>query len=360
MNDRDIPSLDGLRAASVLLVVGGHLGLSGSAPPAFDPALRYFDGATGVRIFFVISGFLITTLLLREMAAGAADLPRFYLRRLLRLFPVQLAFIVALVALVATTALSVSTCQFATALTYTKNYGCSGWIDAHLWSLSVEEQFYLLWPFVLTRLPRRWAIAVAFALIVVSPISRAVQYGLGNRGGHFPWLTSNSDALMIGCLLAIAIGAYPPKMRAFAGCHPAAMRSAAIVALAVPVVLEHHVLLGWFTVLFGPALQALAGAYLILSLTLVRRGMLYTVLNLRAVRFVGVLSYSLYIWQQIFMSQPDVFGLARAPWLLRFPVNVVLCFAAAYLSYRLIELPANAVRRRLTPKRAGIASVPLA
>ena len=77
-------------------------------------------------------------------------------------------------------------CQFFTALTYTKNYGCGAWIDGHLWALSVEEQFYLLWPIVLIRAPRRIAVIGAFGLIALSPVSRAAEYVLGGRS--FFWL----------------------------------------------------------------------------------------------------------------------------------------------------------------------------
>lgn len=351
--ERFIPSLDGLRAASVALVIAGHLKLSGSAPDYVSASLRYVDAATGVRVFFVISGFLITTLLLAERAKGQASLRRFYLRRFVRLFPVQFAFVVTLGCLTLTTGLRMSECQFVTAITYTKNYACAGWIDGHLWSLAVEEQFYLLWPFLLLRLPRKVAIHAAFVLIAVSPASRAIEYLFGARN-TFIWLTSNSDALMIGCLLAMLPAGVTT---AIVSRRPALGRSVAVAALVIPTIFAEHLWFAVLTVTITPTLQALAAAYLIASLTSVRSGVAYRALNLRGVQFVGILSYSIYVWQQIFFSRPQVFGLAAATWPLRFPINIALALLTAAASYALIEKTFDRLRRRLrSPSSTSVGS----
>lgn len=337
-----IPSLDGLRAISIVLVLGGHLGYSRTAPSALLPFMPVFTGELGVRIFFVISGFLISSLLLQEhQSHGRISLQNFYIRRFLRLAPVQLAFIATLFILTVATGLSMSGCQFLTALTYTKNYACGAWVDGHLWSLSVEEQFYLLWPFVLARAPRRVAILTALALILVSPASRALEYRLGAR--QFFWLTSNTDALMLGCLLALA-----PTYRliAMGRAHRTALLTASIVVIVCQEFLKQHSLLGWLTVTIGPLLQSASIAYLILSLTQRSAGMAYQALNWRPLTLIGILSYSLYVWQQIFFAHPDAFGLSARPLLLSFPVNLLSCFAVAIFSYRYIEKPLLAFRRR--------------
>lgn len=347
---RFIPSLDGLRAVSVALVVASHLQLSGTAPAFMHEALRYMDGATGVRVFFVISGFLITSLLLAEQATGRASLGLFYLRRLVRLFPVQFIFVLTLGILALTTGLRMSACQYVTALTYTKNYGCGGWIDGHLWSLAVEEQFYLLWPFLLLRLPRKFAVGLALMFILVSPASRAVQYLLGSRGA-FTWLTSNSDALMIGCLLAMTSQGLRGSISRW---YPGVGRLLAVIVIITPTLLSSHLLLGALTVTIGPTAQAIAVAYLIASLTSERIGVSYHLLNLKSVRLVGVLSYSIYVWQQIFFSRPEVFGLDRAPWPLQYPFNLILALLTGVASYLLIEKPFSRLRHRLKAPDTGV------
>src|SRR5690242_6133910 len=95
-SDKHIPSLDGLRAVSILMVLGGHLVQSGTAPALFLPFAPFFSGGLGVRIFFVISGFLISSLLLREQQdSGYVSLRNFYIRRFIRLAPVQVIFVAA-------------------------------------------------------------------------------------------------------------------------------------------------------------------------------------------------------------------------------------------------------------------------
>jgi peptidoglycan/LPS O-acetylase OafA/YrhL len=344
-----LPSLDGLRAVSILLVVLGHA-FSMTAPSGWRPLTYVFDGGLGVRIFFVISGFLITTLLLREQAeAGAISLPRFYVRRFLRLAPVQLAYIGALFLLTLTTPLQVSTCEFATSLTYTKNYGCGTWVDGHLWSLAVEEQFYLIWPTLLALLPRRPLIVVLAALACISPISRALEYHSGHR--TLTWLTSNTDVLMIGCLMAFS--AHSPLMTRLIGWRPAVGRLMAVGLIAAPMVMSAHYWLGWFTVMFGPALQAAAAAYLICSLVFAPKGWSVAVLNAPPVAFLGRMSYSLYVWQQLFFTSATAFGLTWAlP--LEFPFNVGFALLAGLASYLIIETPMAKLRARFRSRHRPV------
>ena len=338
-----IPSLDGLRAVSITLVVLGHALGHGTVSPALRDFAPFFSGELGVLIFFVISGYLITTLLADEIAKGDASLPRFYARRLVRLVPAQLAFVGTLFLLTQLTPLQMSACQFATALTYTKNYACGAWVDGHLWSLSVEEQFYLLWPAALVFLPRRFAVGLAvLMLLLVAPGSRAVEYLVGHRA--FFWLSSNADALMMGCLAGLYCQSAPLTRLVF--WRPALGRVAAITLASIPVYLGSHLMLGAANVLFGQTLQALAAAYLVLSFTQVRRGWTYRFFNTRPVQALGVLSYSLYLWQQLFVSTPTDLNGVSSPTLV-FPLNVGAAFCMAVLSYRLIERPLLGVRRAL-------------
>ena len=200
MNDR-IPSLDGLRALSICCVLFAHLcGTRGFLPVA---STRFTGdlGNLGVRIFFVISGFLITGLLLKEHRGGGISLKRFYLRRTLRIFPAAFLFI------------GVAACLFplrsgdlAHALTYTSNYHpVHAWTMGHLWSLSVEEQFYLLWPAVVLLLAPVGAKWAALAAVVAAPLLRTVAYfhlGMSNEavGEQFQFAM---DAIAAGCLLAL-------------------------------------------------------------------------------------------------------------------------------------------------------------
>ena len=145
-----IPSLDGLRAISISLVLFGHLvGTRNFGRP--DPGLG--DVAhLGVVVFLVISGFLITSLLLKEHAhTGTVSLKLFYARRSLRIFPASYAFLACVGLLWLGGTIHLRPADIWHAASYTVNYvENTSWEVAHLWSLSIEEQFYLLWPFALS------------------------------------------------------------------------------------------------------------------------------------------------------------------------------------------------------------------
>jgi peptidoglycan/LPS O-acetylase OafA/YrhL len=200
-----IPSLDGLRAISIALVLVGHSALSSNAP-AF---LMHFShlGNFGVRCFFIISGFLITTLLVKErQKTGSISIKAFYIRRALRIFPPSLVFIGIIAFCSDMGWLTLYPGDLVHALTYTMNYHFhrAWWFD-NLWSLSVEEQFYLLWPALLCFAGNRRGLKIAWGVVFVVPFIRAVMWFVFHASDtamtkHFE---ANADALATGCLLSM-------------------------------------------------------------------------------------------------------------------------------------------------------------
>lgn len=311
-----IPSLDGLRAISIILVVLGHLAKSGHAPAVF---WGYF-AATGVRIFFVISGYLITTLLLREYElTSTIQLRVFYLRRSLRIFPAAIVFIIS-VSIFYRHDLTVG--HFLAALFYVANYDVSRpWIFGHLWSLSIEEQFYLLWPSVL----RKWYVhrtRILLGVVFISPCWSVLCYLLKSKAGlmGFPALANN---LAFGCLLAL-YGKRLPRVPAIA---------AAIMTTAVAIIpfFAANTSAKTFLLLFvlNPTLYvSIAG----MILHVVQRP--YRLLNCAPVVWFGRISYSLYLWQQPFCSDPH----------LRSSAMTLLAIVCACLSYYFVEKPVLRLR----------------
>ena len=196
-----IPSLDGLRAISIAMVIFGHLVGTRGFPIT---RLHYDFGNLGVRVFFVISGFLITHLLLKEQAKiGVISLAGFYKRRALRIFPAFYAYLFVVVALTHFGVIDVSRGDALAAASYTMNYHpVRAWQVGHLWSLSVEEQFYLLWPATLAFLGCRRAAWVAGAWLFIAPLVRAWAYHTHSATIDESFGTV-ADALAIGCLFAI-------------------------------------------------------------------------------------------------------------------------------------------------------------
>src|SRR4051812_4266975 len=143
-----LPSLDGLRALSILAVLFGHVaGTRGAYQPLpFMGSLAIL----GVRVLFVLSGFLITFLLLKEQArTGAISLRAFYFRRMLRIFPVFYAFLLGVALLKTGGILHVPWVDLVTAGSFLGDFRTADWNVSHFWSLSTEEQFYFFWPALL-------------------------------------------------------------------------------------------------------------------------------------------------------------------------------------------------------------------
>ena len=204
-NER-IPSLDGLRAISIGLVLISHLAGTRNFPLSASQGNFWALGEFGVVVFFVISGYLITGLLLAEVArTGQIHLGRFYLRRTLRIFPPVYAFLCCLLLGNALGVVPLSAGDTVRAATYTANYDLGrSWFVGHTWSLSVEEQFYLLWPALLLLARTRKAILVAAAVVLISPFIRVAEWELlqaVRRGRRTPFETI-ADAIAVGCVLA--------------------------------------------------------------------------------------------------------------------------------------------------------------
>ena len=166
-NHNRLPGLDGLRAISVALVIFLHLGSMSYFPRAHWLHAVAEEGLFGVQIFFVISGFLITWLLLaEEKKRGRIDLGKFYIRRALRILPPALLFLLTLKLLDAFGIVEVGWRDVLYAMLFVRNVLPGPILTNHYWSLAIEEQFYLGWPFLVVLLPSRGRLLVIISMIV--------------------------------------------------------------------------------------------------------------------------------------------------------------------------------------------------
>jgi len=342
-----IPSLDGIRAISILLVLYGHASSTRDFPVSIIGKYGGWFGDVahfGVLVFFVISGFLITSLLMREReATGTISLKRFYLRRVLRIFPAFYAFILVLAIAVWLSAIPLIARDFAFALTYTVNYVPNPpWWMGHLWSLSVEEQFYLLWPLTLLVLRKRRALIVAIAAIFAGPLVRVAirewifhvdSHSLGGMTKSFPAMF---DYLATGCALAL--------LRPWLLTRTWYLRLTASrwLALTIPLVLLTNRMGNHTTaILLGSPVMNVCIVLLIESSTRHADSLAGRFLNWKPIVFLGMVSYSLYLWQQLFLDYQS------KAWMDAFPQNLVFACLAALASWFLIERPFLRLRRRL-------------
>ena len=200
-----IPSLDGLRAVSILLVVVCHLAATVDSPLPGRPSW-YFNGAVGVDVFFAISGFLITTLLLRESErSGTISISRFYLRRALRILPAFWFYLTVLALLNRFGWVHLVGRDWIAALTYTVNFFLpTAYAVRHIWSLSVEEHFYIVWPLLFAFLGRNRATKLAIVYLLSEPVIRWLTWRYFRGDLDIDFVTfARLDAIAAGCVMAV-------------------------------------------------------------------------------------------------------------------------------------------------------------
>jgi peptidoglycan/LPS O-acetylase OafA/YrhL len=306
------PELDGLRGIAILIVLGAHTGMPGFADGG---------GGAGVTLFFVLSGYLITSLLLAEREkAGRVDLKAFYIRRALRLFPALAAVLIVMALLLVLGLAPVAGTEgtnygvvFLGVIFYVANWvavaGQSIGMLGHTWSLAVEEQFYILWPTLLLAGLRFGRLRLAIVILVLIFLDTPYRLFLDLHGGFmhvFVGTDSRGDALLFGCVLSLLETRY----------HQIVGWLGLIGVLALAATWRGDPGLG-MQILFIPA-----GA---MAATLAVAGC-PAVLAWRPLAFIGKISYGLYLWHGLVIW-----------WALPWPVAVPLSIAIACVSYFVLE-----------------------
>jgi len=350
-----IPSLDGLRALSIFLVVALHT-IQRYRVGHHVSKVWYalFDGATGVYIFFVISGYLITTLLLNEhRKRGSISMKSFYFRRAMRILPPLYAYVAVLLILGWFGRLAIVRLDVISSLFFFHNYApVSMWSLEHFWSLSTEEQFYFLWPILLLYCLRKPGIAgriaasrIALGVIVLSPIIRLVSYHSTNpylhNGNAFHM---RADSLMFGCALALLQGT-PRFERVYSLATRIWWIPPAVIFLSDYIGARYT---NYWNLPIGYTICGAAIAFFLLWCVRNPFSAVGRLLNARPVVHIGVLSYSIYLWQTLFLHHLNVSIFGPSFRLLTiFPFNWLAILAVAEISFHLIEQPSLSLRNRL-------------
>tara|TARA_R110002051_G_scaffold146786_2_gene219571 strand:+ start:50493 stop:51590 length:1098 start_codon:yes stop_codon:yes gene_type:complete len=343
-----IPSLDGLRAVSIAIVFAGHARLSTAIP-----------GGLGVTVFFFLSGFLITTLLIREYDRyGSVSLPAFFARRVIRLMPPLLTTLFAGAVLVwlglSVGALDVKTLlsQILFYFNYYAVYGAGEGESyvrgfAILWSLSVEEHFYFVWPFVFLVVARQgFSIRFIVVLLVAILAWRSYRYlvWLDSAWMIYTLTDTRFDSILYGCLLAVL------QRRAVTNRLFPTTRWSQILILGSAFAVIFFTLI-WREPVFRStlrySLQGLALMPLFHYAVTQPRMKLFQPLNWGWVRWIGVMSYTFYICHYVIIGMFTYLGLFEA----NYPAFVFASASAALLwsaaVYYLLEVPLKPLRKRL-------------
>lgn len=351
MSKQYVPSLNGLRALSIGIVILFHCGFRNLGLSNFP------GGQFGVNIFFIVSGFLITLLLLEEEKASTTiNLKKFYVRRIFRIFPAYYFLLFTYYILQITGVFHFTGHSWIFATTYSEDIPLpkadENWEMDHLWSLSVEEHFYLLWPIIFKFL-KSYRVKIIAVLILVVPVVRGIEAAL-NPDDATATIFERADAIMWGCLLAIY---YQPISR-WVDKYISKYRFSILIPL---VGLTISIIGVKFFEINTPLVHGLSRAlgradgtitnvficlFIIMSVNL-KNSMTYHVLNFSWMNFIGKISYSLYIWQQLFFSN------LHNP-LFKFPFNIICLVVIAIASYYLIEKPFLQLKEKFEPKRIPV------
>ena len=338
-----LPTLDGWRALSILAVLFHHAPLLHLGP--FSTRWLYDEGAFGVQIFFAISGFLICGRLLEEEArTGTLHLRGFYIRRVLRIQPAALAFLFAVLLAKLASLVVLSWGGLFAALALVRNYlpwnavGPVDYVTSHFWSLSVEEHFYLLLPAFLLFVRRRRVrlLLLASGLLLVWNLFCIRHNLLGPQSYHRTDLCLN----MLLFPAALAVLLRRPQFRS--ACERflqpwVAFLVALLILIPMWAAWRHAFRTG----------AVLVPALLVLSTMLHPQSPFSRLLETKPLRFVGRISYGLYLWQQLFVTGHFVPQNPALGFLTTFPASFLVSFALAMASYYWLELPCMRLGHRL-------------
>lgn len=350
-----VPTLDGWRAVAVLAVIAYHDQLRRIGP--VSDSFLHANGALGVDLFFAISGLLICGRLLdEETARGHISLRDFYVRRACRILPPVLAYLAAIGVLGLTHSIQLPVAAWLSSLLFVGNYyyvhvryAEVSLYTNHLWSLALEEHFYLLIPGLLCWLPRRRVTMLAGLTIASLGYAMWIYThpvlwdAMGGSASGFR-TEVRIHALLFPALLAVLL-----RNARFRRLCTVAIPPAAVVFLLVVVAMNVLPAIGlrWLTLAVIPVGFPL----MVLATVLHPQGLLARALEWRPLRWVGRLSYSLYLWQQLFFIDmhescraTGVLGAMQGKWWSLLPAMVL---AAA--SYYLLERPFIRLGHRLAP-----------
>jgi len=323
LSPKFLPSLNGLRAISILIVIYRH---------AFWLQLKkdsFLNGDFGVSIFFIVSGFLITTLLLKEqILKKTISLKNFFIRRALRILPLAYTYLLLLLILDYFGLVKTPVSDYLSGFFFYHNwYTQTGYIN-HYWSLSVEEQFYIIFPFLLKQLKLKHYVLICISLAALAPV---ITY-FSAHSVFWQDLFYNLRPLIkfqpiaIGSLMAIIMFTTTFSLQKYSTI------GIKLIVLGLAIAFYKIVLPAEINTLFFAAFMAI---FIVLNLYN-KKDFIFMLLNNRLLNYLGLMSYSLYIWQQLFT-------LNNMPWRNAFSfgdsimLNLILLFIVSYISYNYYE-----------------------
>lgn len=338
LDKNHFPSLDGWRAVAIILVVVGHSAFTVPKTSIYNQFVSTFIYAScGVRIFFVLSGFLITSLLIKEyIKHKKINIKHFFIKRTLRIFPVLYLYLLTLFIINYIYDLDLKLDYFLGPLLYVNNFNIfkETWLTGHTWSLAVEEQFYLIWPFIFFYLSSKaWKFCLAMILSIPF-LNIWWHYNPTFQQIALRPFIANADAIFTGSLFAILSfkGFFNKNQKIWS--NKLSISVTPFIVLTIYYFMSRGIF-GKVLLPFGSITLNVFIVFLLLQSMLNSNTFIYRFLNRNFMVKIGLISYSLYIWQQLFIIPFNFYPNLKS-WFI-FPLNILFSFLMAYISYHFFE-----------------------
>lgn len=346
-----IPTLDGWRALAILAVLVAHGSSRFVVAGSSTATAAERCGAFGVDIFFAISGLLICSRLLAEKAErGYIRIRVFYLRRAFRILPAAIGYLLCLAILDSKGLINVNATEWLSCLFFWRNYlpaDFGWWWTGHFWSLAVEEHFYIIIPFALAVLGRKINLRLTLSLALLIAVWRSINFKmhlnqtLFGGAGLYSRTDLRLDGLLFGCWFALLISGEHQREK-LAVLNKSWVFCILCTADLVCLIKQPPMAMFWISVLT---------ATIVTATTLNSRAVFSRILETPALKWIGRLSYSLYLWQQLFLGPKVPAGSAAVIKDIRhMPLAVLLLVIAATTSYYFLEMPMRRIGARVNTR----------
>ena len=345
-----IKGFDTLRAISIILVLTSHLGIHQLLPDNEFMRERLsllISGQTGVQIFFTLSGFLITYILLYELNEfKKINFFNFYMRRFLRLLPPLIVFYIVIAILMKFRLIHTTSVGFLFSFFYLYNFVPAKYYSgelAHTWSLALEEQYYFVWPFIINFFNRKKVFMFIFLILLACIISIYLYPNLAFTKGFFPnrWFIPAVAPVLVGSLFAVLINNRDEYYE-----HYFKQKNKTILIAIILFLFPLYSPIVELSFLF----QSIGISLLLVWIIYNQKSRLTSMLDNKALSYIGKISYGLYIYHGLFIKNGPYGDL----WFQKFPQNIILTFTVAVLSFHLIESPILKLKKKFRSNKVKI------
>jgi len=346
---RYVKPLDGIRATAALMVIVFHFFQNISLTDPIGNVIQKLSlwGQTGVSLFFVLSGFLITRILLHAKE-GKHYFKNFFIRRSLRIFPLYFLYLVIFYFVLPVFKAGYQS-NFSQQWYYwfylqdfSRTFGWGGYGPVHFWSLAVEEHFYLFWPLIVFYTPNKHLVKVIIALLLIAPICRFLLTSNGYQTFFFTF--ARMDELALGALLAHweCNGQLKSNQRRYF--------LTGIVGIGIIAALLWTQFSGaqnfWMQVIKYDIIAFIYFCVIGYMILLQENHMISRIFSHRIFVFLGSISYGLYVYQAITLTLTWSFVPAHYPLIVHFLFTLVTTILISYISYKIFEKPIMALKNK--------------